>query len=83
MSFPQAASVAAGWGTQLDTEAAQGVPSYLRRMPANWSDLTPSERRTWGIEFVGRGAPRPVVSVARARSGPRRLPPLALRRTGP
>ena len=55
VSFPQAASVAAGWGTQLHAEVAEGVPSYLRRMPANWSDLTPSERRTWGIEFVGRG----------------------------
>jgi hypothetical protein len=55
VSFSQAASVAAGWGTQLHAEVAEGVPSYLRRMPANWSDLTPSERRTWGIEFVGRG----------------------------
>jgi PilZ domain len=54
VSFPQAASVAAGWGRQLHAEAAEGVPSYIRRMPANWSDLSPSERRTWGIEFVGR-----------------------------
>jgi hypothetical protein len=23
-------------------------------MPANWSDLSPAERRAWGIEFVGR-----------------------------
>jgi PilZ domain-containing protein len=54
VSFPQAASVAAGWGRQLHAEAAEGAPSYIRRMPANWSDLSPSERRTWGIEFVGR-----------------------------
>jgi len=54
VSFPQAASVAAGWGRRLHTEAADDVPSYIRRMPANWSDLSPSERRTWGIEFVGR-----------------------------
>lgn len=54
VSFPQAASVAAGWGRQLPAESAEGVPSYIRRMPANWSDLSPSERRTWGIEFVGR-----------------------------
>ena len=54
VSFPQAASVAAGWGRQLHAEAAEGVPAYIRRMPANWSDLSPSERRAWGIEFVGR-----------------------------
>ena len=85
VSFPQAASVAAGWGTQLDTEAAEGVPSYLRRMPANWSDLTPSERRTWGIEFVGRGRaparrvrrPRPFGAKAAAPAGPQANGPVA------
>jgi len=55
VSLPQAASVAAGWGAQLHAEAAQDVTSYIRRMPANWSDLSPSERRKWGIEAVGRG----------------------------
>ncbi len=62
VSFAQAASVAAGWGIQLDAEPAEGVPSYLRRMPANWSDLSPSERRAWGIELVGtrRSPARPV-----------------------
>jgi hypothetical protein len=53
VSFPQAASVAASWGRQLQPGAAEGVPSYIRRMPANWSDLSPSERRAWGIESVG------------------------------
>jgi len=53
LSFPQAASVAASWGRQLHPDAAQGAPSYIRRMPANWSDLSPSERRAWGIDFVG------------------------------
>src|ERR1700739_2801922 len=53
-SFPQAASVAAAWGRQLRTEAADGVPSFIRRMPANWSDLSPAERRALGIEFVGK-----------------------------
>ena len=54
LSFPQAASVAAGWGQRLSPEPTEDAPSYLRRMPANWSDLTPSELRTWGIEFIGR-----------------------------
>lgn len=64
VSFPQAASVAAGWGAQLHAEIATDVASYMRRMPANWSDLSPSERRMWGIDFVGR---RP------ARAGPAQL----------
>jgi hypothetical protein len=54
VSFEQAASVAAGWGRQLHAEPADDVPSYIRRMPANWSDLSPSERNAWGLEFVGR-----------------------------
>ncbi len=66
VSFPQAASVAAGWGRRLHPEAADGVPSYIRRMPANWSDLSPSERRTWGIEFVGRQGP-PARRIRRLR----------------
>jgi PilZ domain len=54
VSFTQAASVAASWGRQLHAEAADGIPSFIRRMPANWSDLSPAERRAWGTEFVGR-----------------------------
>jgi PilZ domain len=54
VSFAQAASVAEGWGRHLHTEPAEDAPYYIRRMPADWSDLSPSERRTWGIEFVGR-----------------------------
>lgn len=54
VSFAQAASVAAGWGRQLRDEVAVGVPSLIRRMPANWSDLTPAERHALGIESAGR-----------------------------
>jgi hypothetical protein len=54
VSFSQAASVAAVWGRRLHTEPAENAPAYVRRMPANWSDLSPSERRTWDIDFVGR-----------------------------
>jgi hypothetical protein len=63
VSFPQAASVAAGWGRQLDAGAADSVPSFIRRMPANWSDLSPVERRALGIEFLGR----PRASARRVR----------------
>lgn len=78
LSFPQAASVAAGWGRHITAEPAEGVPSYIRRMPANWSDLSPSEQRTWGIEFVGRrhapdrGVPRlrlPKAKISLAPAG--------------
>ncbi len=54
VSFTQAASVAAGWGRKLGTEPAANVPSFIRRMPANWSDMTPGERRAFGLEPVGR-----------------------------
>jgi hypothetical protein len=62
LSHPQAASVAAGWGRQLDAPTAD-VPSFIRRMPANWSDLAPVERRALGIEFLGR----PRASARRVR----------------
>ena len=54
VSFEQASSVAAGWGRQLHAEPAHDVPSYIRRMPADWSDLSPSERGAWGLESVGK-----------------------------
>ena len=54
VSFAQAASVALGWGRQLSAEAAEDVPSFIRRMPVNWSDLSPVERRAYGLESVGR-----------------------------
>lgn len=62
VTFTQAASVAAGWGIQLRAEPADNAPSFIRRMPANWSDLSPAERRAFGIEFVGssRASARPI-----------------------
>ena len=54
VSFTQAASVAAGWRRKLGTEPAANAPSFIRRMPANWSDMTPGERRAFGTEPVGR-----------------------------
>jgi hypothetical protein len=54
VSFAQAASVAAAWGRQLSAEPAGDAPSFIRRMPANWSDMTPGERRAFGIESVRR-----------------------------
>jgi hypothetical protein len=63
VTFRQAASVAAGWGRHLNRDAADGVPSFIRRLPANWSDLSPAERHAWGIE----SAPRQRASARRVR----------------
>lgn len=41
------------WNCQLSAEAADGVPSFIRRLPANWSDPSPAERRAWGLDSVG------------------------------
>jgi PilZ domain len=54
VSFTQAASVAAAWGRQLSADPAADAPSFIRRMPANWSDMTPGERRAFGIEPAAR-----------------------------
>lgn len=54
VSFPQAASVAAAWGRQLRPQPDKDAPSFIRRMPANWSDLSSAERRALGIESVGK-----------------------------
>jgi hypothetical protein len=63
VTFRQAAAVAAGWGRHLNRDAADGVPSFIRRLPANWSDLSPAERHAWGIE----SAPRQRASARRIR----------------
>jgi len=63
VTFRQAVCVAAGWGRQLSHEAVTGVPSFIRRLPANWSDLSPAERHAWGIE----SAPRQRASARRIR----------------
>lgn len=54
VSFTQAASVAAGWGRQLRAEPAEDVPSFIRRMPVNWSDLSSVERQAFGLDSLRR-----------------------------
>ncbi|HXQ60898.1 MAG TPA: hypothetical protein VN796_01120 [Acidimicrobiales bacterium] len=52
-----AAAIAAGWGAQLpaETAARDSGPRLIRRMPANWSDLSPAERRAWSLDSVTSG----------------------------
>jgi hypothetical protein len=66
VSFPQAASVAQAWGRQLQPEPDTSAPSFIRRMPANWSDVSPAERRALGIESVGK-RPIPARALRRLR----------------
>jgi hypothetical protein len=45
-----AEAIAAEWGATLPGEGEGSVgPSFIRRMPANWSHLTPAEKRAWSI----------------------------------
>ncbi len=69
-----AEAIARAWGVRLEIEIdddPRGPGSALmRRMPANWSDLSRAEQRAWSVEF----------SVRRNRSWPlgrslRRRPP--------
>lgn len=79
VTFEQAAEIAAAWGVSLmseDTFASRG-PSLIRRMPANWSNLSPGEIRAWSLDFVDTSrrldASREIPQVsARRESSPSR-----------
>ncbi len=68
----EAAVIAARWGAPLpsDTDVSSSLPPLIRRMPANWSNLAPAEKRAWSLEFVlpGRRAEAPA-EAARKRAG--------------
>ena len=57
VSFTQATSIAAGWGRQLRDEAAEGAPSFVRRMPANWSKLVAGRAADLGRRVPWKTAP--------------------------
>ena len=48
----RAAAIAAEWGAQMPFDDAAETPKtqLVRRMPANWSDMSRAERRAWSIE---------------------------------
>ena len=82
VSFPQAASVAAAWGRQLRPQPDNDAPSFIRRMPANWSDLSHAERRALGIESVGkrRSSAAAVPRLSRLRTAPAKIASAAANR---
>jgi len=53
VSFAQAASVAAGWGSRLRPEAAAEGP-VMRRMSSSLLEKSRRNGHAWSIEFVGR-----------------------------
>jgi hypothetical protein len=74
VSYAEATAIAGDWGAQLLAEetARNAKLVLMRRMPANWSDLSRAERRAWSIEY-----PKPARSSAagdEAMLAPRRAP---------
>ena len=58
VTLEQAATIAAGWGAHLPTDDAPAKPRPLmRRMPANWSNLSRAEKRAWSIETIKPAKP--------------------------
>jgi hypothetical protein len=56
ISAERAEAIAGEWGATLPAEGEGSVgPSLIRRMPANWSRLTPAEKRAWSIGPEPRG----------------------------
>jgi hypothetical protein len=53
VTLERATAIAAEWGAELSYDAAaRPRPSLIRRMPADWSNLSRAEKRAWSIEFM-------------------------------
>ncbi len=70
VTLGEGAAIAAGWGVLLTSDTAVGssLPPVIRRMPANWSNLAPAEKRAWSLEYVLTR--RRAKAGRQARSGP-------------
>ena len=70
MTFTRAADIASNLGASLPSEetAIECARPLIRRMPAEWSGLTPAEERAWSLEFVTTGL-RAEAIRQRAESG--------------
>jgi hypothetical protein len=70
----RAEAIAAQWGARLPApdEGSVPGPTLIRRMPANWSDLSPAARRAWWIEPRRSRASAPPRESRRARRWRRR-----------
>jgi hypothetical protein len=61
VTFDRAAAIAAEWGGHLPADDDTEMPRWalMRRMPADWSNLSRAERRAWSIEDVKPATPGP------------------------
>ena len=50
VTYARAAAIAAEWGANIALDTTEAVPSLIRRMPANWSNLVSAEKHAWGLE---------------------------------
>jgi len=83
VTFDQAQVIAAAWDVRLPADgiASPSGPSIMRRMPADWSNLSRAEKRAWSIEFMttrpdlagGDASPARNGAVSRSRSARWRL----------
>src|SRR5271166_907346 len=67
VTLSQATSIAERWGAYLLSDTGDSVPSLIRRMPANWSNLVPAEKRAWSLEFIA-GRPTSASRMERLRT---------------
>jgi len=69
VTLSRAAAIAAEWGVHLPADDDAGTPrrALMRRMPADWSNLSRAERRAWAIE----DAERPTPAAAEAPAEPK------------
>jgi hypothetical protein len=75
----RAAAIAAEWGAELpdDDTDRRPTPSLMRRMPANWSDLSRAEQHAWSIEPASlRGVATTGATGWRRRRAATRLAPV-------
>lgn len=78
----EAAAIASRWGATLSYKVPAGTfgHSLIRRMPADWSNLTLAERRAWYLELLPTPSPAPGDSRRRgslagaSQAGGRRSP---------
>jgi hypothetical protein len=56
VTVEQAIAIAAGWGVRLDpNEPPKSEVALMRRMPPDWTELSPAERRAWSLDAAGAG----------------------------
>jgi hypothetical protein len=57
VTVQQAVAIAAAWGVRLDpNEPPKPGAALMRRMPPDWTDLSPAERRAWALDANGSDA---------------------------